>query len=222
MKKVALAIVAQIIFAFTVIGQTPCPTLSIDGPKGLTRAGEPFTFTAIIDKEVGNYKIEYIWKVSGGKIVSGKGTSILKLLMDEMCSVEAELKVKGLPEDCPNSVFAAAEISDCGYRRFIKKIDEFSSNTIQIDNARFEYLASVLKNELSSKAYIAERFNRGTSAKIVKRKLDNSFVFLTKNLGIPPDKITWQISYGEGNFTEFWIVPPSVNPPEIMKGTVEI
>src|SRR5436189_216350 len=44
-----------------------CPTLSVDGPSGLTAPGQPMTFTA----SVSGGDVTYNWTVSAGTISSG-------------------------------------------------------------------------------------------------------------------------------------------------------
>ncbi len=50
---------------------SPCPTISVTGPSGITQPNEPMIFGVSVSKEAENYKIVYEWAVSTGEIIEG-------------------------------------------------------------------------------------------------------------------------------------------------------
>lgn len=223
MKRLVFVIVTNLIFTFAPFAQSSCPSLSVTGPSGLPKSDEPWFFTANLSKEAENYKVEYIWEAIGGKIIEGQGTSNLKVLADEMCSVEVTVKVKGLPENCLNITgSASASISDCNLSRPSVKMDAVSDDYPRIHKEIFQNIALALNSEPSTKAYIVERFKQGTSQEAVKKKLSTTISFLTKNLRISADRVTLQVYFEKDNLTEFWIVPTGATPPEIKESGIEI
>lgn len=213
MKKLFLTIALVFIAALFASAQTSeCPaSISATGPAGISQPNEPWDFTGVING-ANNSKLEYIWTVSNGKIVSGKGTLNLKVLPDYPCStVTATLLVKGLPESCPNEVLAMGEVSDCGLSH-PKKIDEFSLAPPVIKKERLQLIAKELNDY--SVVFITETFSRDVSVEKIRKKLSETFLYLTQTLKINPDRILWQTFGGPTNLTTIFIVPPGANLPD--------
>lgn len=204
MKRLVFVIVTNLIFAFMAFGQPSCPSLSVTGPSGLPKPNEPWFFRANLSKEAENYKVEYIWEVTGGKIIEGQGTSNLKVLADKMCSVEVTVKVKGLPETCPNIISASASMSDCNLTQVPQ--DRYSEIPPQINKKSLSEFARIFQAELLGKAFILEQFNSKTSYDLIKRKLIKTFLYLTQDLGLSANRIVWQIQYDKENLTYLYYV----------------
>jgi hypothetical protein len=124
MKRVFLATIICFMFQIAAFGQTektPCPKISVAGPSGIIdpTSGDPATYTASVENSE-NLQIEYFWETTSGKIISGQGTSTIQLLVGETGSsnVAVTVKIKGLPEHCPNEatetqVIAKREPHNC-------------------------------------------------------------------------------------------------------------
>ena len=219
MKRIAFVTVTKFIFAFAMIGQTPCPTISVTGPRGLPIQGEPMTFTANLGKEIENHKIEYVWEVSGGKIVSGQGTLNLKALMDKMCSVTATLEVKGLPKDCPKQVSALAEISECNLPTQSRKIDDNITCALPItldeiyesnwrdEKPRLQHAANELPNYENFGIVIRISAPPKDKTGFIKNRSKRFEKFLIEVSKVPKDKIQIISGSSDDYWITFYLVP---------------
>lgn len=208
-------------FGISVVAQSSCPTISVMGPSGIVPIGENMIFTAKIGKEAENYKIEYFWTVTNGKIVDGQGTLNPKFISDDGCSGSATLQVKGLPENCPQTASVSFEMSCCPPPTRLL-IDEFSENPPRIHKERLENLRVELFNDPTAKAYIVEKFKRGTSRNAIKQRISQTFFYLIQTLAIEKERISLQIFYADENLTQFWIVPAGAEPPNNEAEKIEI
>jgi hypothetical protein len=179
MKSLVLILVVIVSTTFSVAAQTPCPTVSVSGPSGITLMGENMTFTANV-QGIDLSKITFKWTISGGEIISGQGTRIVtaKLLIDPRAEASlAVVEISGLPENCPNTAGSATEII-CPPPRPVSRIfDEFSENASFIQKAKLESIKIEMDNDSSLKSYIVEKFKRGTSSEKIKQRVKNIYLY---------------------------------------------
>jgi hypothetical protein len=223
MKKIISLI--GFIFTLAVINfaQTSvCPNgITITGPSGLFRESELVIFSASLSKDFENYKFEYFWTVSNGKIIDGQETLNLKVIGINPCidDVTATLHIKGLPESCPKLEGSVSFGMSCEHPPpEPKKIDEFSIPASYISKAKFQNLIVELEDDPTATANIFETFKRGTSKTAIKQKLAQTLKFLENY----PERVRIIISPGDKNVTEFWIIPAGAEPPEINQEQLEI
>lgn len=113
--KTLIFIISILAFVFSVSAQSNCPNVSVSGPPNIIAMGEQHTFTANLDKEAAKYQVKYFWTISGGQIVEGQGTNILKAIQkpdDFGKTLTATVEIKGLPQGCLNIASASGEIID--------------------------------------------------------------------------------------------------------------
>lgn len=223
MKTLLFVIFTSLIFVVGAFGQSACPIISVTGPSGLTPKGGYMSFLAKVEG-IDLDKINYKWSISSGQIVDGQGTPVISITSTDMnqYSITVKVEITELPPTCPNTVYAVGEIIENWGLSLPVKVDEVSNKGLVIDKPRLQNLALTLNSESSRKAYLIERFRLKTSPTDIKKKLVNSFSFLTKTLGISEDRITWQISYGDENLTEFWFIPARADAPKISENGTEI
>ncbi len=90
--------------------ESVCPTISVIGPAGLTKAGDTVKFVAHPPFEHFE-KLVYQWTVLGGTIIEGQGKPwIIVSTNSEMRSqaVTAKVNIDGLPGNCPSKASAKA------------------------------------------------------------------------------------------------------------------
>jgi hypothetical protein len=220
MRRLIWVITTIIILAIINFAQnSSCPLLSVTGPSGLTKPGEPSIFTATLSKEAKNYKIEYVWTVSGGKIVSGQRTNSLTAIQnqDELGkTLIAAVTIKGLPKGCQNEASASGEISDPP-RISARKVGETTNSPLIVRKETLALIAAELKNDPTATLVIEEWINQDIAAELIKQKLSGTFSYLTKNSGISREKISWQVFNGfkgKRSQTVYWIVPAGAASPE--------
>lgn len=81
-----------------------CPTISIIGTEAVENSNEKIYFTASVS---GGPDVTYQWKVTGGKIIDGKGTPAITVKVDKsnVKEITATLDVGNLEEEahCPSN-----------------------------------------------------------------------------------------------------------------------
>ncbi len=202
---------------FTQTSETsPCPTISVMGPAGIPSPDEAITFTLSLSKETEKFNLKYNWTISGGEIIEGQGTQIIKILEPKIFTGEsfrATVEVIGLPKEC--GTVTASEtlaIDICNLKR---QVDEFSIPASQIDKARLDNLLIEIHNNPLAVAYILEKFERKTSQNVVERKIQKITDYLIKEKGIEKDRFVISTAISDENLTQYFIVPPGASPPEI-------
>jgi hypothetical protein len=151
MKRIFSVFIVCLIFQIGVsaqqsqTGNSPCPKISVTvSPEviNVLPAGDPLVYTASLENLPENSKIEYHWEVSAGRIVSGQGTPVIEVdVKDLNQNVTATVEIKGLPENCPNTVsetpaIAAGIVDNClgGYGKVSRfaELVHLDNETIQL------------------------------------------------------------------------------------------
>jgi hypothetical protein len=115
MKRIFSAFVACLIFQIGVSaqqsknGNSLCPKISVTvSPEVINdlATGNPLVFTAALENLPENSKIEYLWTVAAGRIISGQGTTSIGVDVEVLGNTNptATVEIKGLPENCLNMV----------------------------------------------------------------------------------------------------------------------
>lgn len=80
----------------------PCPTITIQCPTEVVKAGQPLTFSANVTGGQPELEITYNWSVSAGVIVRGQGTPTITVDTTDVAgqNVTATLEVGGFPPEC--------------------------------------------------------------------------------------------------------------------------
>jgi hypothetical protein len=214
MRHFSLILFLTFIFTFAVSAQTNqslvCPSLNVSGGE-LAKPNENTYFSANIDTEGIDLKLEYLWAVSTGEIVEGQGTKNIVVKVPEDESVTATVEVKGFPEDCRNTASETGSICRC---LNAKLIDEFSIQPSPINKASFNILLNQLKLNPDSNASIIEYFKRGTPKKVIDRKIKRITNYLVNEKKLEKERFTILVkTESEKTLTTFWVVPPGAAAP---------
>jgi hypothetical protein len=107
MKRLIYSLAALFAFAFAVNAQInpelACPSVMVRGPAGIVLPGKLGTFVATVEPKDPLVRYKYTWTTSNGKIASGQGTPIIKVRIPLRQDVIAEVRVDGLPRNCPDT-----------------------------------------------------------------------------------------------------------------------
>ncbi len=186
----------------------PCPTISLTREPFDPNIGDFVSYTVVLDDNSDKYNVKYEWTVKDGEIVSGQGTSTVKIKINlDSLTVTANVKVS--PQNCSSSVTESFIIE----QHISILIDEFSTSVSRIDKARFDNLAAGLQNNPNANAYIIENFAKETSRKVIKRKNQLITNYLVNIKGIERDRIVLQNASADKNLTQLFIVPAGAIPP---------
>lgn len=183
-----------------------------EGAPGIVKAGTPMKFVVTISGKTDYPNLGYEWKVSAGTIMSGQGTCSIIVDttgLDDGTNVTAEVTVKGLPENCPNT---ASETRSIMPRPIGEPLDYFGKLPDDEVKARMEALLRTLGNDPTAQGYI---INYGTDKEIAarERQIQKAIVFLKMDAnrirmvraGANPNGAIWTI---------VWVVPAGAEFPK--------
>lgn len=214
MKYALTVLIFILIFAFAVSAQTnqnsSCPSVDISG-GGVAKPGETVWFTANVFANERDLKIEYVWTVSSGQIISGQGTQIIGVIPPLNENLTVTLEVKGFPEGCSNIV---SDTLGCALKPPEPiKVGEFLNFATQNDKDQLKELKKEIADDPSAQVYVIGRFKKNSSDREAAQKLKKTGAYLMKELTLDADRITMIKVFGESEYTEIWLVPAGAFPP---------
>ena len=214
MKQVIFTAILVLGLGFSVFAQNQNQLCAKTGDTaGVVEAGTPMKFVATLSGKTDNLTLEYEWKVSAGTIMSGQGTCSIMVDTTGLANgtnITAEVKVKGLPCDCPNT---ASETGSVVVKEApIIDLDNFGRLPNDEIRARIDAMFVALGNQPNSQGYI---INYGTDQEIAAReKIIRNHIGFRK---YDANRVTFVRGganpNGNGVWTKVNIVPPGANPP---------
>lgn len=193
---------------FTQTNETStCPAISMIGPSGLTRSGETVTFTAEVSKEANKFNPKYNWTVTGGEIVEGQGTLVIKVLQkDSKDSFSATIEVIGLPKACPNTYTTTPVIEPAIADIF--PYDEYGKMPFAEEKQRLLGIVIQLKEQPSNVALFIIKFNKKESYSSIKTRIKNISKFLNESHKIPNGRFKFVFSESDIQSNVIYVLPP--------------
>ncbi|HYJ91500.1 MAG TPA: hypothetical protein VEV84_09340 [Pyrinomonadaceae bacterium] len=183
-----------------------CPHISVIGPPGIIGADGIINFSGDV-KPSNKYSTKYRWTTDRGIIVSGQGTSAIRVhVSDRGLTTTATLQVDGLPPGCPNS--ASEKATDMTGPGPIK-LGEFTSPLNVVNNDRFVTIADAARKSPNSQLYIfipPDVRVQNEVADRLERAIPES--------GIDAQRITFVHTNGKNSVIQIWLVPPGATPPK--------
>jgi hypothetical protein len=190
-----------------------CPTISVNGPAGITNPGDTMTFTANVVGGTQDTAITYNWSVSSGATIeSGQGTpSIVVRVPSENppTNVTATLDIGGVQTNCGCNT-TASETAGVAPEILPSEVDTFGPLANDDVKVRVQNFYQQLATNPNAQGYI---ITYGTSREIAarRRQITNAITFLK----LDPSRVTFVDGgdKGTGVETHFFIVPPGARPP---------
>jgi hypothetical protein len=218
MKQIFFAFILALIFSLSAYAQAENQLCAkTPGTGGVVEAGTPMKFVATVSGKTEKLTLEYEWKVSAGTIMSGQGTCAITVDTTGLANgtnITAEVKVKGLPENCPNT---ASETGSVVIREILCRctMDEFGKLPNDEIRARLDGFFVALGNEPNGQGYIVSYGPDKEIARrealirnhIALRKYDANRITLVRRGANPRGE--------PGIWTRFYIVPPGMKVPEL-------
>lgn len=211
MRFVILTLTLLILALGSVVAQESrpdCPAISVTGPAGIVQPGEEASFIADTDEASKKYDLKYQWSTSIGEIVSGQGTSSIRVKWPGGDTLTATVEIKGLPDGCP--VTASESVVWCAPPVPVL-VDEFGKVSKNDIDERFRRFYAELSNNSGSQGYI---INYGTDKEIAARErvIVNSISF--RNCDRSRLTLVRGGMHESGKvYTKFWRVPPGADNP---------
>jgi hypothetical protein len=192
-----------------------CPTgVSVNGPSGLTKAGDSMTFTATVNGGTQSNPT-YNWTVSSGTITSGQGTNVITVATTkemEGQTVTATVDAGGFCSECGNKTGSASgEVDRTPPPPQPRKVNEQGpAPDDDVKAALLNIRDGELGADPTATLYIINTGSAKDKAKRVKQ-LEKAIKFL----GIDPTRVKI-VDGGESGraLTEYWIVPAGAEPPQ--------
>jgi hypothetical protein len=214
MKQIIFAAMLILGFVISVFAQAEnAACVKTPGTAGVVEAGTPMKFVVTFSGKTDNLTLGYEWKVSAGTITSGQGTC--SIIVDTTglangTNITAEVTVKGLPENCPNT---ASETRSIMSKPIGETLDRFGKLPDDEVKARMDALFRELANNPTAQGYI---INYGTEKEIATREkqIQKAIVFLKYDANRITITRGDKNPNGEGVWTIIWIVPPGAAFPE--------
>jgi hypothetical protein len=188
-----------------------CPSISVDGPAGVTAPGGDMTFTANVSGG-SQQSVTYNWTVSAGEISSGQGTpSITVHVPTEMSggNITATVTIGGLDPSC-NCTPTASTTAPVGEKPKATQVDEFGKATDDDVKARVDNFYIQLNNNPNSQGYI---INYGTPAEIKRRRAQIVKAINFRKYDASRVTFVDGPDTGTGVNTKFYLVPPGAENP---------
>lgn len=212
-----ILILASSLSVFAQTSETSCPEFELVLPKGLIEISKSVNISVKSNQNIENFKLNYEWITSIGKIVKGQGTSEIVFLSDENIAgnVRISLRVSGLPKECSNVFLEdyagiAPEIIGDPYDQIGKvsienykyRLDSFF--IVVSENPNYEGLITIRFDINDSRNYKLSRL-RAIQQHLNLRKYDVSrFTFAI-----------FEDEYQEESI--YWIIPPDAKFPKYTK-----
>lgn len=209
--KVFVSAVFLVLGAISFIAQekvdSNCPTINVIGPSGLTAPGEISTYTASVDTKGKELKLEYVWSVSKGSIVSGQGTSMIEVR--EPC-VTVTVEIKGFPESCPST---ASEWACGNPPPQPVKLDEFIGSLAKVRTKRFVEVFKEAEEDRYAQVYIFISGTRRNPKSSVRKKRQILMRHITVTCRFDPQRVTFVDSDKRNDRVTIWLVPAGASLP---------
>lgn len=187
-----------------------CPTVSISCPEAGPE-NAPVTFTANVTGGTAGITPSYNWTVSGGRIVSGQGTSSITVDTQGLAgqTVRASLDIGGFGTPCPASCAVSIPIVAKPH-----KFDEYYDIARNDEKARLDNYAIQLQAEPGSEGYVIVYPSRKANPTQGQARAQRISDYLVNTRGIDSHRVVITMGPAREDWLfELWIVPQGAQPP---------
>lgn len=191
-----------------------CPAISVTGPAGGVRPGDPMMFTANVTNTDKIEITSYNWTVSAGSITSGQGTPVITIDTKglEETDVTATISIEGnFSGQCAKQASGAGSIYSEPKARLIDKFAASRGNCEYVQ-ANLDSFMIDLNNDPDAQGYILIYGTRRAIA--AAERIVKGFIRFRRY--DDPSRITTLTASGTNPANmELWIVPAGVPAPEL-------
>jgi hypothetical protein len=208
------------LLSFAQDGKNDCPKIKIDAPEGMMNLYEPIFFSVELNEEFKKLKIEYEWNVLSGKVEQGQRTSRIKVLPETAgIQVTANVKIKGLPENCENTASEFVNITPAIEDYFP---NEYGKIPFKEELARLDELIVIIANTPGFQGFIKISISEKASVVETKKHIRKLLKYI-KYRGFSKERFIFAIKKTNYHKTELQAFPEGTKFPdcencEIIKG----
>ena len=191
--------------------QPSCPSVEISCPTNIS-ADQPVSFSARVAG--GNPIIApiYNWTVSGGTIIDGQGTSLIKVDTQGLAgqTIKATLTMGGHTLDCSATCTLAIPIPGAKPLKF----DEFPDISRNDEKARLDNYVVELQNDPTAIGYVLVYPARARKTTDAQKHSSRIIDYLVNSRGIDARRIVTMVGGARDELkVELWIAPQGAKPP---------
>jgi hypothetical protein len=195
----------------------PCPKLSLSGPAGLIRPGEPAMFVAkVIGAE--STDIDYKWTVDAGTIVSGQGSDSIRvdttgLVGSTILTATVEISVES--PRCSLSESEMALIVEADKAVLLDEVPTVTGNCEYILAALDSFYIKLLNHPADQGYIVIYKDPRSESA---ARSSERQIRNMTRLRGYDSSRTTIVTGSVRTNaVVQMWRIPPGADHPELLE-----
>ncbi|HEY5884470.1 MAG TPA: hypothetical protein VIT88_07265 [Pyrinomonadaceae bacterium] len=194
-----------------------CPAVWIDGPSSDVVHGEPIIFNARLNANASS-RPQFHWHTSAGTIISGQGTSSIKVDTVGLggVTVIVRVTVSGVATTCPTDASRSANVYQEGIICALP-FDQYGDIDFEDEKARLDNFAIQVSQVKDSTGYIFVYAGRRTYEGEAAERLLRVRRYVVEYRQIPADRIiTVDAGYRDDLETVLIIGPKGATPPVAM------
>lgn len=202
-----------------------CPVIKVSCSSEPVPTGAEASFSAEVTGRGATFKPSFKWEVSAGSIVSGDGTTSIKVDTTGLGNqaVTATIEVEGLSPVCERTasctIGVAGPVIGC-------RFDEYGNIKFDDEKARLDNFAIELQNDPTAQGYLTCYGGRRGYEGEALRRCGRAKEYLSGVRGIEPERVvTVDGGFREELTVRLVIVPsgatPPVPTPTVDRGEVE-
>jgi hypothetical protein len=169
-RLVAIAVLALGPMALICMAQDRCPRVFVSCVD-TNGCEQPYSFLASVTNADPTQKISFEWSVFNGRIIAGQGTSVIKVVRNQVTrtfnrngklvtevqdqgSLTASVKLVGASPDCKDIAASLTFVDESGLVPPVVLVEEFGNISMNDVKMRLDSFASRLRNAPGAMGYI--------------------------------------------------------------------
>ena len=188
-----------------------CPSVEISCPTNIA-VDQPVTFSARVAGGTPIIAPIYNWTVSGGNIIEGQGTSLIKVDTQGLAgqTIKATLTMGGHTLNCSATCTLQIPVPGAKPRKF----DEFPDISRNDEKARLDNYVIELQNDPTATGYVLVYPSRTRKTSDAQRHATRIVEYLVNSRGIDARRIVTMVGGARDDLKiELWVAPQGAKPP---------
>lgn len=189
------------------VPRSDCPEISVTGPAGIIVPGGNATFIAEVRSKDSNFNPEFHWTVNNAEILSGQGTSTIKV-NNGKGTIVATVTITNMPNGCPAT---ASDMAPYCEPISAEKLTDLEAGRFLTESEVVRVVEDMLDHPTSQLYILAGKVGDEPSP-YMKAKI----ILIADKLsekGIERSRITFALVNADFEAMEFWRVPPGAENP---------
>jgi len=197
-----------------------CPYINVYAPTTVVEPGGLAEFILKVDTKGKRLNLEYVWSANDAYIVSGQGTTRIKVQMPDVeQALVATAVIRGIPAGCPN---AATEQYKIGAAHFVNttserykatasramSLGEISRSPFRLNMAILNTIDRSFRENANTRVFLVLRFEPD-QLKSVTRTIKQQLI----NMDLDSSRVTFKPVTAVDSDISVWLVPPGAARP---------